>query len=233
MAVNLQLDVNSSPARSDESLDHELIARVRKGEAAAFERLMRRYNQRLFRAARSVLRDDAEAEDVVQETFVRAYRHLADFKERSSLATWLTRIAIHEALARVRRSRRFGCLDDGGDDHERRISQVQSGRAGPEQETISRELRSVLVAAIDTLPQDLRIIFVLREVDGLSTVETSEILQVSTEAVRVRLHRARVALRTRVERTVGEGVRSLFEFAGARCDRTVARVFQRLGLPLT
>jgi len=228
MAVNLQINVDWSPSGPEEPSDHELIARVRKGEAAAFERLMRRYNQRLFRAARSVLRDDSEAEDVVQETFVRAYRHLADFKERSSLATWLTQIAVHEALARVRRSRRFGSLD--GDDHERGISQVESSGAGPEQETSARELRSVLVSAIDALPEDLRIVFVLREVDGLSTIETSEILQISTEAVRVRLHRARAALRSRVERAVGEELRALFEFAGARCDRTVAQVFHKLGL---
>ena len=131
MAVNLQLNVHSSPSGLPEPLDHELIARVRKGEAAAFEKLMRRYNQRLFRAARSVLRDDSEAEDVVQETFVRAYRHLADFKEQSSLGTWLTQIAFHEALARVRRSRRFGSLDGDSNDHGRGISQVESSRAPP------------------------------------------------------------------------------------------------------
>ena len=235
MAVNLQLHVDASPSGLDEPSDHELIARVRKGEAAAFEKLMRRYNQRLFRAARSVLRDDAEAEDVVQETFVRAYRHLADFREQASLGTWLTQIAVHEALARVRRSRRFGSLDGDSDDHERGISRVESSRAGPEQETGSRELRSVLIAAIDSLPQDLRIVFVLREIDGLSTIETGEILQITTEAVRVRLHRARAALRARIEKALGEEVRSLFAFAGARCDRTVALVFQKLGLtqPIT
>jgi RNA polymerase sigma-70 factor (ECF subfamily) len=232
MAANSQLRVDSSRSGLDEPSDHELIARVRKGEAVAFEKLMRRYNQRLFRAARSVLRDDSEAEDVVQETFARAYRHLADFKEQSSLGTWLTQITVHEALARVRRFRRFGSLDGDSTDHERRISQVESSRAGPEQETNSRELRSVLIAAVDSLPEDLRIVFVLREVDGLSTIEAGEILQISTEAIRVRLHRARVILRSRVEKALGEEVRSLFEFAGTRCDRTVAQVFQKLGLTL-
>jgi RNA polymerase sigma-70 factor (ECF subfamily) len=232
MAVNLQLKIDSAPSGLDGPLDLELIARVRKGDAAAFEKLMRRYNQRLFRAARSVLRNESEAEDVVQETFVRAYRGLADFKEQSSLGTWLTQIAVHEALARVRRSRRFGSLEGESDDHETGVSQVESSRAGPEQETSSRELRSMLIAAIDSLPEDLRIVFVLREVDGLSTIETSEILQISTEAVRVRLHRARVALRARIEKALGEEVRAVFEFAGARCDRTVAQVFQKLGLTL-
>jgi RNA polymerase sigma-70 factor (ECF subfamily) len=218
------------PAVLDEPPDHELIARIRGRDAAAFEKLMRRYNQRVFRAARSVLRDDAEAEDVVQETFVSAHLHLADFKEQSSVATWLTRIAVNEALSRVNRSRRFGCLNSDG--HEEGFSQMESIGPGPEQETGSRELRAVLSSALDSLPEDMRTVFVLREVEGLSTVETSEILQVSTEAVRVRLHRARLALRGRVERALGEEVRALFNFAGPRCDRTVVRVFQRVGLTL-
>lgn len=222
MSVNLQgLEVRSPSVALDEVHDHELIARARDGEAASFEKLMRRYNQRVFRAARSVLRDDAEAEDVVQETFVRAYRHLADFEERSSMATWLTRIAVHEALARVRRARLF----DSGE-----FAQVESTRPGPEQETASRELRSVLTAAIDALPAGLRLVFVLREVEGLSTLEVCEALQLSSEAVRVRLHRARLALRRRVEEQLGAEVKGLFAFAGTRCDAMVSRVFGELGL---
>lgn len=233
MELNPQgLKVRSSPAALNEPPDHELIAQARKGEAASFEKLMRRYNQRVFRAARSVLRNDAEAEDVVQETFVRAYRHLADFEERSSLGTWLTRIAVHEALARLRRSRLFGALDGGRDRPERGFSRVESGQSGPEEQVSSRELRSVLIAAIDSLPEGLRTVFMLREVEGLSTLEACEILQLSTEAVRVRLHRARLALRQYVEKQLGEEVQGLFTFAGTRCDAMVARVFQKLGLPL-
>ncbi|MET0584805.1 MAG: RNA polymerase sigma factor [Candidatus Binatia bacterium] len=234
MELNLQrLKVRSSPAALNEPSDQELIARARKGEAASFEKLMRRYNQRVFRAARSVLRNDAEAEDVVQETFVRAYRHLADFEERSSLATWLTRIAVHEALARVRRFRLFAALDDGTGRWERGFSRLESSQSGPEEQASSRELRSVLVAAIDSLPEGLRTVFMLREIEGLSTIETCESLQLSTEAVRVRLHRARSALRQYVEKQLGEEVHGLFTFAGTRCDAMVARVFQKLGLPLT
>ena len=107
---------------------------------------------------------------------------------------------------------------------------MESSQAGPEQQTSARELRSVLVAAIDSLPQDLRRVFVLREVDGLSTIETSEVLGITTEAVRVRLHRARAALRSRLQKAAGEEMHALFAFAGARCDRTVAQVFHRLGL---
>jgi RNA polymerase sigma-70 factor (ECF subfamily) len=178
-----------------------------------------------------VLRNDAEAEDVVQETFVQAYRHLADFEERSSLGTWLLRIAVHDALARVRRSRLFGSSDSDKDGHERGFARVESTQPGPEEQASSRELRSVLISAIDSLPEGLRSVFVLREVEGLSTLEACEILQLSTEAVRVRLHRARLALRQCVEKQLGEEVQGLFTFAGTRCDAMVTRVFQKLGLP--
>jgi RNA polymerase sigma-70 factor (ECF subfamily) len=192
---------------------------------------MRRYNQRVFRAARSVLRNDAEAADVAQETFVRAYLHLAGFEERSSVATWLVRIAVHEALSRLRRRGRFDSLEGDAESHEGGFLQVQSTQPGPEEQASSRELRSILTAAIDALPDGLRTVFVLRQVEGLSTIETSEALGLSTEAVRVRFHRARLALRQFVEKQLGEEVQGLFTFAGARCDATVARVFETLGLP--
>jgi RNA polymerase sigma-70 factor, ECF subfamily len=210
--------------------DHDLIARVRNGEGAAFEKLMRRYNQRIFRTARSVLRDEAEAEDVVQETFVRAFRHLEQFEERSSVGTWLTRIAVNEALSRLRRSRRFDVLDSETNQKEGGSYSVESKQPGPEEQASFQELRSVLTAAIDSLSQELRTVFVLREIEGLSTLETSEALQLSSEAVRVRFHRARQALRRAVEKQVGNEVQGLFTFAGARCDRTVAQVFLKLGL---
>ena len=233
MNVALQrLNIRPRTAALDEPPDHELVARVRKGEAAAFEKLMRRYNQRVFRAARSVLRDDVEAEDVVQETFVRAFRHFEDFEERSSVATWLTRIAVNEAFSRLRRSRRFGTLDSEANHQEGGSYSVESNQPGPEDQTSSRELRSVLIAAIDSLPEHLRTVFMLREVEGLSTLETSEVLQLSGEAVRVRFHRARLALRRQVEKQVNEEVQGLFTFAGTRCDATVRQVFRKLGLPL-
>jgi RNA polymerase sigma-70 factor (ECF subfamily) len=210
--------------------DHDLIARVRNGEGAAFEKLMRRYNQRIFRTARAVLRDEAEAEDVVQETFVRAFRHLEQFEERSSVGTWLTRIAVNEALSRLRRSQRFNVLDSETNQEEGGSYSVESKQPGPEEQASSQELRSVLTAAIDSLSQELRTVFVLREIEGLSTLETSEALQLTSEAVRVRFHRARQALRRAVEKQVGDKVQGLFTFAGARCDRTVAQVFLKLGL---
>jgi RNA polymerase sigma-70 factor (ECF subfamily) len=193
---------------------------------------MRRYNQRIFRSARSILRDEAEAEDVVQETFVRAFHHLKDFEERSSLATWLTRIAINEALSRLRKSQRYGSLDNQTNRKEDESFSMQSMQPSPEDQASFRELRSILTAAIDSLPQELRMVFVLREIEGLSTLATSEALQLSSEAVRVRLHRARLTLRRAVENQVGKEVQALFTFAGVRCDRTVVQVFRKVGLPL-
>ena len=226
------MKVRPTPVALNEPPDHALIAQVRNGEAAAFEKLMRRYNQRVFRAARSVLRDDAEAQDVVQETFVRAFRHLQDFEERSSVGTWLTRIAVNEAFSRLRRSRLFGSLDNETNPQEGGSYSVESNQPGPEDQASSRELRSVLIAAIDSLSEDLRTVFMLREIEGLSTLETSEVLQLSSEAVRVRFHRARLALRRQVEKQVGEEVQGLFTFAGTRCDATVRQVFSKLGLRL-
>ena len=233
MAGQLQtLKVRSPAATIEGPPDHELIERVRNGEGAAFESLMRRYNQRIFRVARSILRDEPEAEDVVQETFVRAFRHLGDFEERSSLGTWLTRIAVNEALLRVRRSQRVEFVETDTSRKEGGFYSVKSNQPGPEERASSHELRSVLTAAIDSLAPELRTVFMLREIEGLSTLETSEALQLTSEAVRVRLHRARLALRRAVENQLGKEVQALFTFAGARCDRTVARVFQRLGLTL-
>jgi RNA polymerase sigma-70 factor (ECF subfamily) len=223
-----RLKLRSTAAAVDGPSDHELIARVRQGEGAAFEKLMRRYNQRIFRAARSILRDEAEAEDVVQETFVRAFHHLEDFEERSSVRTWLTRIAVNEALSRLRRSQRFDVLVSETNQKGGGSYPVVSKQPGPEDQASSRELQSVLTAAIDSLSQELRTVFVLREIEGLSTLETSEALQLSSEAVRVRFHRARHALRKAVEKQAGKEVQGLFAFAGARCDRTVTQVFQKL-----
>ena len=227
-----RLKLRSTAAAGDGPSDQELIAKVRGGEGAAFEKLMRRYNQRIFRAARSILRDEAEAEDVVQETFVRAFHHLDDFEEGSSVGTWLTRIAVNEALSRLRRSQRFDVLESEMNQQEGGSQLVESKQPGPEDQASSRELQSLLRAAIDSLSQELRTVFVLREIEGLSTLETSEALQLSPEAVRVRFHRARHALRRAVEKQVGNEVQELFTFAGARCDRTVTRVFHKLGLPV-
>lgn len=202
------------------------MARAGAGEAGAFAELMRRHNQRLFRLARAVVRDDREAEDVVQEAYVRAFTHLDRFEGRARFATWLSRIALHEALARVRRGRRFAALGE-----EETVSDLPASLPrGPEERAANRELAAALAAAVDALPESHRAVFVLREVEGLSTAETAEVLGLSEPNVKVRLHRARAALRADLERRLGGEVPRLWSFAGERCDRVVTGVMEKLGV---
>jgi RNA polymerase sigma-70 factor, ECF subfamily len=189
---------------------------------------MRRHNQRLYRVARSVVRDDAEAEDVLQDTWVRAYEHLDQFAGRASFATWVTRIAFYEALARARKSKRWTPVEDETGEiipAVEREHQVET----PEAEAMRGELRDILQAAVDALPDGYRTVFVLREIERLSTIDTADSLGVSEEAVKTRLHRARAMLRRGVEERMGPALTGAYAFMGARCDRTVARVMQRIG----
>ncbi len=211
-----------APAREPEPDDPELIGRVRAGDHAAFEPLMRRYNQRLFRSARSIVQDDDEAEDVVQQTYLSALAKLDQFSHGSSFATWLTRIAINEALARRRALRQRGELvvlrDQPG------WWRGQTDGENPEIHTSKRELGQALERAIDALPEGLRVALVLREVEGLSVTETADCLLLSEEATRVRVHRARRLLQERLQ----SSLREAFAFAGARCNRIVSAVLARL-----
>jgi RNA polymerase sigma-70 factor (ECF subfamily) len=201
--------------------DEEVVDRVRGGETALFEVLMRRYNQRLYRAARAILRDDAEAEDVLQQTYLNAYAHLGQFAHRASFATWLTRIAVHEALARRRRRAAFGEVESMLNDPDG--EGMPSPIPDPEQEALSGELRSLLEKSIDALPTTYRAVFVLREVEELTTAETAECVGLSEDVVKTRLHRARAMLRKAIDGRVGR-LDGLFPFGAERCDRVVARV---------
>jgi RNA polymerase sigma-70 factor, ECF subfamily len=214
-----------APVPSEALSDEAIVARVRSGELHLYEILMRRYNQRLFRIARSVLADGAEAEDVTQEAWVRAYEHLERFEGRARFATWVTKIALHDALARRRRRRRLVELDPAA---ERTPEQGSRAPRSPEQETLMSELRNALESAVDALPETLRTAFVLRDVEGLSTADVSVVLEISETALKVRLHRARRALRRDLELRAGEAAATLWQFAGLRCDRTVAAVLQRV-----
>jgi RNA polymerase sigma-70 factor, ECF subfamily len=210
--------------------DEEVVRRVKAGEGGLFELLMRRYNQRLYRVARSILRDEAEAEDVIQQAYVNAYMHLAQFADRAKFSTWLTRIAVHEALARLRRRGRLTEIDAMSDrDNARGV--LTSHDLNPEQQAITGELRTALEASLDAIPEMYRTAFVLREVEGLSTSETAECLETSEDVVKTRLHRARALLRRELMARVGSGARSAFRFQALRCDRVVAAVLGRLSLP--
>ena len=217
------------PAALEPLTDEELVARIRGGEPWLYEMLMRRHNQKLFRLLRSMLRSDAEAEDVMQEAYVRAYAALSGFAGRASFSTWLLRIAAHEAMARSRKSRRF-VLADPEEDAALFDPGAGEREPNPEEAASSSELRRVLTEAIDSLPESHRTVFVLREVEGLTTAETAETLGLSEENVKVRLHRARGALRTFVDHRVGREVRRIFLFDGGRCDRVVAKALARLGM---
>ncbi|HJQ99520.1 MAG TPA: RNA polymerase sigma factor [Candidatus Polarisedimenticolaceae bacterium] len=211
-----------SVASAGQSLsDEEIVARVLSGEVALFEMIMRRYNQRLFRTVRAMTPSDAEAEDVLQEAYVNVYHHLAQFEGRAKFSTWLTRIAIHEALGRQKNRRRFTTVDD--------LELRPAMDPTPEESATSIELRGVLQRALERLPESLRMVFVLREVEGLDTDETAACLGISAANVKVRLHRARALLRSGIDRELGTEVRKLHQFAGARCDGVVARVLTRIG----
>jgi RNA polymerase sigma-70 factor (ECF subfamily) len=201
--------------------DDVVVSHVLAGDRDAFEVIMRRHNQRLFRAARAVLRDDAEAEDVVQDAWVRAYAHLGRFAGRSSLATWLTRIAVHEALARRRRRGRHVPLAD-------HAATLIAATRSPEDAAGARQVATALEAAIDALPLPYRVAFVLRDVQGLDTGETAACLDVPEATVKTRLHRARSLLRRRLDATAGIAVPGAFAFAGHRCDRMVDAVMARI-----
>ena len=204
--------------------DEEILTRVAKGDVSFFELVMRRYNRRLFRAVRAILKDDAEVEDVIQEAYVSAYAHLADFSGRARFSTWLTRIAIHEAFGRLRKRRRSESWDVGGSEDESFMASTPS----PEKHASDSELRKLLERVVDTLPETFRTVFVLRAVEQLSVAETSEMLGIPEDTVKTRLHRARGLLQSRIEAHVGDDVPDLYDFQGAQCDAIVARVLGRL-----
>ncbi len=200
--------------------DEAVIERVRAGDIAAFEVIMRRYNQRLFRCVRGIVRSDATAEDVMQQAYLSAYTHLDQFQGAARFATWLTRIAVNQALAHARRSARLGESELAPDGDGGPVSPERT----PEEQASARELSRVLEGACDALPDLYRAVFVMREIEGLSTAETAECLGLSEEAVKVRLHRARGLMRGHIVARIGAGAARAFAFLGPRCDRMVARV---------
>ena len=207
--------------------DEEVVSRVLAGETALFEILMRRYNQRLYRVSRSILRDDGEAEDVMQDAYVRAYEHLDQFAGRAAFSTWLTRIAIHEALARKRRRGRMDELDALPANGEF-MPMMKSSAPNPEAGTATAEARELLEQAINHLPEAYRTVVVLREVEEMSVAETAESLGVSDAVVKTRLHRAHAMLRKDLYARAKGRATDLYQFHAVRCDRVVKAVFERI-----
>lgn len=211
-----------APRAADE--DAALVARLRSGELKALELLMRRHNQRLFRIARSIVRDDSEAMDVVQETYVTAWYELHRFSGTGSFGAWLSRIARNDALTRLRKSQRLAYIID---DPEQTMD-LESPEAAPFDELANRQLRHLLEEAIDRLPVDYRCVYVMRAVQQLSTEETASSLAVSEDLVKTRFMRARRALQKTLEGQMRTAGLDVFEFAGRRCDAVVQAVLARL-----
>ena len=198
--------------------DEHVVSQVVAGQTALFEVLMRRYNERVYRAVRAILRDEAEAEDAMQQAYLNAYSHLRQFDHRAKFSTWLTRIAINEALSRVRRRRAYEPFDEETSNVERFPA------ANPERAAVTKELHQLLEWAIDELPDGAREVFVLREVEGLSTAEVAAALEVSEDVVKTRLSRARSALRRLLVERTGAATPDAFRFYRPRCDLVVSRV---------
>ena len=207
--------------------DEQVVTRVLAGQTALFEVLMRRHNERLYRAARAIVRDETEAEDVMQQAYVNAYSHLRQFDGRSKFSTWLTRIAVHEALARVRRRGRYTTMDPD-DTPSNQHSAAVDATPDPERLAIARELGALLESAIDRLPDGAREVFVLRQLEGMRTDEVAEALSVSEAVVKTRLSRARAALRRDLFEHAGLAASNTFRFLRPRCDRIVRAVLARI-----
>jgi RNA polymerase sigma-70 factor (ECF subfamily) len=217
---------NASLPAEEALLDDAIVRNVLAGDAAAFEQIMRRYNQRLFRLVRGIVGGQAETEDVMQEAYFRAFSHLGRFEGRSRFSTWLTKIALNEAMAYRRKQRRFR-LDASFETETDVMSSPSTGRDAAEEVSL-KELRNLLMTAVDSLPTDLRLVFTLRMIERLSTSETAECLNLTSANVRVRLFRARSLLQSRIDQSIGEEVRRLYEFAGEDCDRVVRNVLARI-----
>ena len=211
--------------------DTELVRRALARDETAVRTIIKAHNRRLYRLARGILRNDGEAEDVVQETYVRAFTHLKDFRGDSSLSTWLSRIAMNEALGRLRRRRpavELDALPPGALEAEI-IQFPLATAADPEKSMAQREIQAVVEHAIDELPEAFRLVFITRVIEGMNVEETAEILSLRPETVKSRLHRARNMLRNNVEKKIGPVVMEAFPFAGKRCERLTDAVLKRLG----
>ena len=219
--------IPSIPPVPGEISDEEVVRRVVGGERELFELLLRRYNQRVYRAVRAVLRNPNDIEDVMQQAYVNAYRHLHQFEGRASFSTWMIRIAIREASARNRKTLSHLQLVPELDG-ETIMNDVREPSPDPEERAVTTDLMQHVEAEVAALPETYRSVLLLREVEGLSTEETAECLEISTDVVKTRLHRARTMLRDALYRRAGLGMQGIFSFGAQHCDRLVAKVMEQI-----
>ena len=212
--------------------ERNLVERAKRGDQSAFRTIMEQNNQRLYRVARAMMKDDTEAEDVVQETYLRAFSNLSKFRGESSLTTWLTRIALNEALGRKRSQRPTVTLADVEAAQETNAQIIQfptmSTETDPERSAAQNEIQRLLERAMDALPEPFRVVFVMRDVEEMSIEEAASQLGIRPETVKTRLHRARRLLRQSLDGELASSLKSAFPFAGARCARLTEVVLSRL-----
>jgi RNA polymerase sigma-70 factor (ECF subfamily) len=219
MAMDNQVETLSDP---------DLVRRILAGEKQLYEVLIRRYNQRLYRVARSIVQSEEEAEDVIQDTYIRAFEHLAQFKGRALFSTWLTKIAIHEALHRMKQRTKHIVIDSAFSTESKLSRLAQT----PEDERLAEETREIPENAIDHLPEAYRSVFVMRSLEEMTISETAQCLNISEEVVKVRLLRARRMLRRTLYLKVHAASADAFQFLGERCDRMTANVLRRIAVAI-
>jgi RNA polymerase sigma-70 factor (ECF subfamily) len=217
------------PAVSD---DAELVRRALARDAGAFRAIMQKHNRRLYRIARGVLRNNTDAEDAVQDAYVSAFTHLANYRGESTLATWLSRIVMNEALRQLRRKR--PAVDLTAAEPMRSEAEIiqfplSTPNDDPERTMAQRQILQLVEQATDNLPEAFRLVFVTRVIEGMSVEETSELLGIKPETVKTRLHRARQLVRNQLDKQIGPVLMEAFPFAGRRCERVTAAVMKRLG----
>ena len=212
--------------------ESELVRRSLARDDQAFRIIMSRYNRRLYRIARGIVRNDSDAEDIVQEAYVKAFMHLANFRGESSLATWLSRITVNEALGRLRRKRtrkEVSRVEDQRTEAEIIPFPQMTTNEDPEKMMAQRQILKLVEQATDNLPENFRLVFVTRVIEGMNVEETAEILGIPPETVKTRLHRARKLVREQLDRQIGPVLMDAFPFAGKRCERVTEAVLRRLG----
>jgi RNA polymerase sigma-70 factor, ECF subfamily len=223
--------------RHEVASDLALAEQASGGDASAFRTIMQRNNGRLYRVARGVLKNDSDAEDAVQDAYLKAYTKLGDFRGDSSLSTWLTRIVVNESLMRLRQSRRTADVMKAfeQDTHSAQIVRFPGMASGsdPEKAAATRQVSRIIERAVDGLPMDFRVVFVMRCIEEMSVEETAEHLAIPEATVKTRLHRARALLRRGLDEELNSSLTGVFPFWGARCARIAGTVIERLGLTET
>jgi RNA polymerase sigma-70 factor (ECF subfamily) len=227
--ANVQAQTLEVANANDVALARRALAR----DGGAFRAIMQTHNRKLYRIARSIVRNDSEAEDVVQEAYVRAFTHLESFRGDSSLATWLARIVMNEAVGRLRKQR--PTVDLGTFESRRAEAEIipfplTANSDDPERTMAQREILRLVEQATDNLPEVYRIVFITRVIEGMSVEETAELLGVRPETVKTRLHRARRLVREQLDKQIGPVLLDAFPFAGRRCERMTLAVMKRLGI---